>query len=53
MQLLEKARVSPRQLKAHKVCAVAASVQLFLKIDLQTVLKADRWVEQEPKLCST
>ena len=42
MQLLEKARVGPRQLKAHKVCAVAASLQLFSRIDLHTVLKTDR-----------
>ena len=29
--------------KAHKVRAVATSLQLFNKVDLQTVMKAGRW----------
>ena len=33
----------PRKVKAHEVRAVATSLQLFNKVDLQAVMKAGRW----------
>ena len=33
----------PGSVKAHQVRAVATSLQLFNKVDLQTVIKAGRW----------
>ena len=33
----------PGKVKAHEVCVVATSLQLFNKVDLQAVMKAGRW----------
>ena len=33
----------PVKVKAQEVCAVATSLKLFKKVDLQAVLKAGRW----------
>ena len=33
----------PKEVKAHQVRAVATSLQLFKKVDLQAVMKAGRW----------
>ena len=38
----------PGKVKAHEVHAVAASLQLFNKVDLQTVMKAGRWSSGRP-----
>ena len=33
----------PGKVKAHEVCTVATSLQLFNRVDLQAVMKAGRW----------
>ena len=33
----------PKEVKAHQVRAVATSLQLLNKVDLQAVMKAGRW----------
>ena len=38
------ARVSKERSKPHEVCAVATSLELFNKVDLQAVMKAGRWL---------
>ena len=40
---LENSKSIPEKVKAHEVRAVATSLQLFNKVDLQTVMKAGRW----------
>ena len=41
---LEKSKSLPKSVKAHEVRAVATSLQLFAKVDLQTVIEAGRWL---------
>ena len=41
MQFLMRARVFPIE---NEVCAVATSLQLFYKVELQTVMKAGSWL---------
>ena len=40
---LENSKSIPEKVKAHEVRAVATLLQLFNKVDLQTVMKAGRW----------
>ena len=40
---IQNSKSFSRSVKAHEVRAVAASLQLFNKVDLQAVLKAGRW----------
>ena len=40
---LQVSKSIPGKVKAHEVCAVATSLQLFNKVDLQAVMKAERW----------
>ena len=40
---LQNSKSIPGKVKAHEVQAVASSLQLFNKIDLQAVMKARRW----------
>ena len=40
---LRKSKSIPGTVKAHEVHAVATSLQLFNKVDLQAVMKARRW----------
>ena len=40
---LHNSRSIPGKVKAHEVRAVATSLQLFNKVDLQAVMKAEKW----------
>ena len=40
---LQNSKSIPGKVKAHEVHAVATSLQLFNKVDLQAVVKAGRW----------
>ena len=40
---LQSSKKIPRKVKAREVRAVATSLQLFNKVDLQAVMKAGRW----------
>ena len=40
---LEKSKSLPKTDKVRKVRGVTTSLQLFVKVDLQTVMKASRW----------
>ena len=40
---LQNTKSIPGKVKAHEVQAVATSLQLFNKVDLQAVMKAGRW----------
>ena len=40
---LQNSKSIPGKVKAHEVHAVATSLQLFNKVDLQAVMKAGRW----------
>ena len=40
---LQNSKTIPGKVKAHEVCAVATSLQVFNKLDLQAVMKAERW----------
>ena len=40
---LQKSKGLPKTVKAHKVLTVATQLQLFNKVDLETVMKASRW----------
>ena len=39
---IQSSKNIPGKVKAHEVCAVATS-QLFIKVDIQAVMKARRW----------
>ena len=40
---LQNSKSIPGKVKAHEVCGVATSLQLFNKVDIQAVIKAGRW----------
>ena len=40
----DKSKSLPKTVKAHEVRSVTTSLQLFSEIDLQTVMKAGRWL---------
>ena len=40
---IQSSKNIPGKVKAHEARAVATSVQLFNKVDLQAVMKAGRW----------
>ena len=40
---IQSSKNIPQKVKAHEVRAVATSVQLFNKVDLQAVMKAGGW----------
>ena len=40
---IAKSKSFPKTVMAHEVNAVASALQLFSKVDLQTVMKTDRW----------
>ena len=40
---LQSSKKIPGKVKSHEVRAVATSLQLFNKVDLQAVMKARRW----------
>ena len=40
---IQSSKNIPGKVKAHEICAVTTSLQLFKKVDVQAVMKAKRW----------